>query len=71
MGSNGNSQVMLSKMKSSEASALRVCQIPNQQANQPFSPSLPHTTASGKTYPNERKGSCSNERQYSVCALRP
>jgi len=58
MDSNGKCQVMLSEMKSSEASALILYEIPNHQANQPFSPSLARSTASGKTYFNERKDSC-------------
>lgn len=52
-------QVMLSEPKLSEVSALiEVDEIPNHQANKPFSPSLPRNTANGKTYLNERKGSC-------------
>lgn len=60
MDSNGKCQVMLSEPKLSEASALieEVDEIPNHQANTPFSPSLPRNTANGKTYLNERKGSC-------------
>ena len=59
MNSNGKCQVMLSEPNLSEASALiEVDEIPNHQANKPFSPSLPRNTAKGKTYLNERKGSC-------------
>jgi hypothetical protein len=58
MDSNGKFQVMLSEPKLSETSTLGVDEIPNHQANKPFSPSLPRNTANGKTYLNERKGSC-------------
>ena len=59
MDSNGKFQVMLSEPKSSEASALiEVDEIPNHQANKQFSPSLPRSSANGKTHLNERKGSC-------------
>ena len=56
---NGKFQVMLSEPKLSEASALiEVAEIPNHQANQPFSPSLRRNTANVKTYLNERKNPC-------------
>jgi len=59
MDSNGKCQAMLSEPKLSEASALiKVDEIPNHQANQPFSSTLARNTANGKTYLNERKGSC-------------
>ena len=59
MDSNGKCQVMLSEPKLSEASALiEAAEIPNQQANNPFSRSLARNTANGKTYLNERKGPC-------------
>ena len=59
MDSNGKCQVMLSEPKLSEASALiEVDEIPNQQANKPFSRSLARNTANAKTYLNERKGPC-------------
>ncbi len=59
MDSNGKCQVMLSEPKLSEASALiEVDEIPNHQANRPFSPSLARNTANEKTYLNERKGPC-------------
>ncbi len=59
MDSNGKCQVMLSEPKLSEASALiEVDEIPNHQANKPFSRSLQRNTANGKTYLNERKDSC-------------
>ena len=59
MDSNGKCQVMLSEPKLSGSSALiEVDEIPNQQANKPFSPTLARSTANGKTYLNERKGPC-------------
>jgi hypothetical protein len=59
MDSNGKFQAMLSEPKLSEASTLiKVDEIPTHQADKPFSPSLPRNTANGKTYLNERRGSC-------------
>ena len=59
MDSNGKFQVMLSEPKLNKASALiEVDEILNHQANKPFSPSLPRSTANEKTHLNERKGSC-------------
>ncbi len=59
MDSNGKFQVMLSEPKLSKASTLiKVDEIPNYQANKPFSPTLARNTVKGKTYLNERKGSC-------------
>jgi hypothetical protein len=56
---NGKYQVMLSELKLSKASALiEVDEIPNHQANQPFSPSLSCNAANVKTYLNERNNSC-------------
>jgi|GEM_PF-5463608 len=50
---------MLSEPKLSEVSALiEVDEIPNHQANKPFSPTLARNTANGKTYLNERKDLC-------------
>jgi len=50
MDSNGKYKVMLSEPKLNEASALvEVDEIPNQQANKPFSPTLPRNTANEKT----------------------
>ena len=59
MDSNGKCQVMLSEPKLREAPAfIEVDETPNHQANKPFSPTLARNTANGKTYLNERKGSC-------------